>query len=439
MIFMEPTAGGTNPTSRQRDAAAEIARKKVLAAYSSDAHAVGTFSRSILSDPYKKRAYRNMGYAAGRIISNDNNTYNRPTPVTPAALKQAPVSTNVAAAAPAQKAAGEQAVNWQKYHSAWQYYYQKYYSDYYAKAANQLIENERLKHDLKDTRKERDEQVINPDRAVDPTDEEEQSIISDLKKTVRKHASRSAKKSRIHRKFIPIIAGVVAVLVILFLQYNRMIFAPIMAYVSPGNTTDTGITEIDPTITKAVGPDNRLIIPKLNVDVPVHFGIANDTDTVNAAMENGVAQFAIPGASAMPGQIGNLVITGHSAGDIYSNNQYKFIFSGLERLSNGDLVYIDYGGTRYTYSVTKQEVVEPDNVGALVYDTDKPVLTLITCTPLGTSRYRLLVTAEQINPSPTGATQESPYIDEGEKNESVMPQNEPTFFERIWNWLTGNS
>ena len=173
MIFMEPIAGGTNPTSRQRDAAAEIARKKVLAAYSSDAHAVGTFSRSILSDPYKKRAYRNMGYAAGRIISNDNNTYNRPTPVTPAALKQAPISTNVAAAAPAQKAAGEQAVNWQKYHSAWQYYYQKYYSDYYAKAANQLIENERLKHDLKDTRKERDEQVINPDRAVDPTDEED--------------------------------------------------------------------------------------------------------------------------------------------------------------------------------------------------------------------------------------------------------------------------
>lgn len=433
---MEPTASGTSQSSRQKNAAAEIARQKVLAAYSPDAHAVGTFSRSILSDPYKRRAYRNLGYTARRLSAPTTNT---PIPRTPAAYKQAPIQTAAIQQKP-QNNPSDQGVNWQKYHSAWQYYYQKYYSEYYAKAANQMIENERLKNNvnnLKDARKEHDEEIINPDAGpTNPTDEEEQDIISSLKTTVRKHAQKSAKKSRIHRKFIPIIAGVAAVLFILFLQYNRMIFAPIMAYVSPGNTSDTGITEIDPTITKAVGPDNRLMIPKLNVDVPVHFGISNDTDTINAAMEEGVAQFSIPGASAMPGQIGNLVITGHSAGDIYSNNQYKFIFSGLERLSNGDLIYIDYGGTRYTYSVTKQEVVEPDNVAALVYATDKPVLTLITCTPLGTSRYRLLVTAEQISPAPSGATQEI-HTDEGETTDNVMPQNEPTFFERIWNWLTG--
>jgi sortase A len=142
----------------------------------------------------------------------------------------------------------------------------------------------------------------------------------------------------------------------------------------------------------------------------------------------------------MPGEIGNLVITGHSAGDIYSNNQYKFIFSGLERLGAGDLVYIDYKGTRYTYSVTKKETVEPSDVAALVYETTKPMLTLITCTPLGTSRYRLLVTAEQVNPAPSGATQ-AETIDDGSTNTTTesMPENEPTFFERIWRWLTGQS
>lgn len=45
-------------------------------------------------------------------------------------------------------------------------------------------------------------------------------------------------------------------------------------------------------------------------------------------MNQGVAQFSIPGANALPGQIGNLAISGHSAGDIYSSNPYKFIFSG---------------------------------------------------------------------------------------------------------------
>ena len=68
------------------------------------------------------------------------------------------------------------------------------------------------------------------------------------------------------------------------------------------------------------------------------------------------------------------------------------------------------------------------------------MLTLITCTPLGTSRYRLLVTAEQINPVPSGAVQSDEIVDDNTENQDgeMMPQNEPTFFERIWNWLTGN-
>ncbi len=438
---MEPSAGGTNINSRQKDAAAAIARKKVLAAYSSDTHKVGSFSRNMLSDSYRKRVYRNFGHATNRVISSDNSIKNYPNsqPVV-SSYKQAPISTSTVNHQFNQNTQNDQTtLNWQKYHSAWQYYYQKYYSDYYAKAANQLIENERLRNSLSSPSANQSN-TINPDRAVNPTDEEEKNIISTLRQTIRERASKEVRKTKKFHKYTPIIAGVAVVLLILFMQYNRMIFAPLMAYVSPGNTTDTGITALDPTITKAVGPDNRLMIPKLNVDVPVHFGIANDTDTINAAMENGVAHFSIPGASALPGQIGNLVISGHSAGDIYSNNQYKFIFSGLERLSNGDLIYIDYGGTRYTYSVSKQEVVEPDNVGALVYDTDKPVLTLITCTPLGTSRYRLLITAEQINPVPSGETQkETPYTDDNNTPYSTMPQNEPTFFENIWNWLTGQN
>ena len=127
-----------------------------------------------------------------------------------------------------------------------------------------------------------------------------------------------------------------------------------MAYIVPdtGSVT-TGLEAVDPTVNQTVSPDPRLIIPKLNVDVPVAFGI--DIDEVMSAMNYGVAQYSIPGANALPGQIGNLVITGHSAGDIYSSNPYKFIFSGLERLEVGDLIYVNYESTRYTYQVTKQD------------------------------------------------------------------------------------
>ena len=108
----------------------------------------------------------------------------------------------------------------------------------------------------------------------------------------------------------------------------------------------------------------------------------------------------------------------------------------MERLENGDLIYMNYNSVRYTYQVTKKEVVEPSDVDALIVQTDKPIITLVTCTPLGTSRYRLLVTGEQISPSFDNADVAS------EVSESVvggdMPSNEPSFFERIWNFLTGN-
>lgn len=398
---MDQKPGGQLGTEQSRRTATELARKKLLAAYNSEAKQDA------------RAGIRGLGKTARKIYSGS--------------YKDTPISMNVAK----QK---DTAPDWKKYHSAWQDYYQKYYSNYYSKAAKSYLENEKLKIERGNKTA-----LENPQLATNPTDEEEQGIIATLRSTVRKRALKSAEKSKRFRKFIPLFAGSLVVLLILFLQYNRLIFAPIMAYVSPGNSTDSGISAIDPTISTAVSGDNRLIIPKLNVDVPVNFGISNDTNTINMAMENGVAQFSIPGASAMPGQIGNLVITGHSAGDIYSNNQYKFIFSGLERLNAGDLVYIDYQGTRYTYSVTKKETVEPTNVAALVYETNKPMLTLITCTPLGTSRYRLLVTAEQVNPVPSGASQEQ--IDDGTDNSQneQMPENEPTFFERIWRWLTGQS
>ena len=209
-----------------------------------------------------------------------------------------------------------------------------------------------------------------------------------------------------------------------------------MAYVSPGNAPASEIEAIDPTITKPVSSEPRLIIPKLNIDVPINFDI--NVSDIMEAMNHGVAHFRISGASAYPGEIGNFIITGHSAGDVYSSNPYKYIFSGLERLEDGDLIYVNYNSVRYTYKVIKKEVVEPSDVAALVVQTDKPLITLVTCTPLGTSRYRLLVTGEQIAPSSEDAEyasidEETPVIDSGME----LPANEPSFFERIWNFLTG--
>lgn len=399
---MNPDTGGQYSDERQRQTAAEIARKKVLSAYSSSS----VFASQV------QNQQNQQAQTANTQPTGDTNTY-----------KNASINTAVSNQ------------DLQKYHSAWQSYYQKYYNDYYAKAAKQYIETEKLKAE----RARSDQNRLDADQLA-PSATDNEIVTRTLRETIQQKADGRFKIKKKHRKLIPALAGIFVVLFVLFLQYNRLVFAPIMAYIAPGNVTDEGIAAIDPTVNTTVSDTNKLIITKLNIDVPVHFGISNDTHTVNKAMENGVAHFMVPGASAYPGQIGNTVITGHSAGDIYSSNQYKFIFSGLERLVEGDLIYIDYNKVRYTYRMTGRKTVEPNDVASLKYDGDKAMLTLVTCWPLGTSRYRLLIFAEQISPTVesgnTGESQNQNQTPAEDSNE--MPKNENTFFENVWNGLTGN-
>lgn len=378
---MDSDNGGQSSSDLQRQAAAQIARRKVLAAY--------------LEAAKKQQAAAQAGTTAQPGQH----------------LKDTPVQSKI------------NSESWRRYHTAWQDYYQKYYSNYYSNAAREYIAKEKLR----EAREKAEEEEI---AAHQNTPE------SELKLKIRKKATDNAKKSRRVRKFIPIFAGLAVALTILFLQYNRLIFAPIMAYVSPGNAPASQIEALDPTITQTISADPRLIIPKLNIDVPIRFGVP--LSGVMSAMNNGVAHYRINGASAYPGQNGNFIITGHSAGDVYSSNPYKYIFSGLERLEDGDLIYVNYNSVRYTYKVNKKQVVEPSNVAALVMGNDKKLITLVTCTPLGTSRYRLLVTGEQISPNndsdqPGPDVPSEPIIDDNVE----LPSNEPSFFEGIWNWLTG--
>lgn len=401
---MDDTPGGQNSSDLQRQAAARLARQKVLAAYAEKAK---TRQAGDVNLTDKKSAYK--------APNSDH-------------MKSEPINTRL------------NSESWKRYHTAWQDYYQKYYSEYYSNAARQYIAKEQLKAAREQA--EDEELAYALAKAGGKSSGKAGLKLDDLnsgdgmlRKLIRRKATDNAKKSRRMRRFVPLIAGLTVMLLILFLQYNRLIFAPIMAYVSPGNAPASEIDALDPTITQTVSAEPRLIIPKLNIDVPINFDVP--ISNVYDAMMNGVAHYRIAGASAFPGEIGNFVITGHSAGDVYSSNPYKYIFSGLERLDNGDLIYVNYNSVRYTYQVVKKDVVEPTNVSALTATTDKPIITLVTCTPLGTSRYRLLVTGEQISPSYDEADKATEVTDEVVVDNTELPSNEPSFFERIWNFLTG--
>lgn len=319
---------------------------------------------------------------------------------------------------------------WGEYHSAWQNYYQKYYEAYYT-------------HQEAERAKQQPKQQVTPVEpqaafggstapvAVPPTEDVTQNqAMEELRQKLLGKVKQRAEKVRKSRHFMPIAVALGVMLLFVFIQYNRVFIATVNAYVSPGSIDPQNII-VNPGQEGVVGEESRLIIPKINVDVPVVYGIGPDHTSQMKAMESGVAHFAIPGASSRPGQVGNTVLSGHSSNDLFDSGDYKFIFAQLEKLVEGDTIYTNYEGKRYTYAVTKREVVKPTEVNKLVYPTDKPILTLITCTPLGTSLNRLLVTAEQISPSPADATP-APSTGADDSTNAAMPGNSATLLERLF-------
>lgn len=302
---------------------------------------------------------------------------------------------------------------WQQYHSAWQKYYQMYYERYYANHLNtQQSPSQRP-------------QTSTPEAA--DTLSPQQQAIRDLRSKIRNTVNNSAKKVRNSRHFIPALAGTMVMLAFVFLQYNRVILGTVAAYTSPGNIEPQNII-VDPSIDTKVSAEPKIIIPKINVDAPVVYGAAPDVQSQRKAMEKGVAHFAVSGASALPGQAGNVVLAGHSSNDAFAAGGYKFIFAQNEKLQKDDVIYLNYEGKRYTYKITGSEVVKPNEVSKIQTGTQKPMLTLVSCVPVGTADKRLLVYADQISPDPNTASAAA----ENNATGQIPGNPSPTVLERIF-------
>ncbi len=257
----------------------------------------------------------------------------------------------------------------------------------------------------------------------------EQEAMYELRNDLIGKVQQQASKVRKSKHFWPVMAAAAVMLVFLFLQYNRVLFANVAAYVRPSSVNQANII-VDPNDTSTITKDDRLIIPSISVDVPIIWGAnAADANSLNAAMDKGVVWFNVQQAHSRPGENGNFVVSGHSSNDWMDQGDYKFVFAPLEQMKVGDTFYVNYQEKRYVYRVSHTKVVRPTDVDALQTDNSKPMITLITCTPLGTAIDRLLVFADQISPDP--ATASTPVADTN-STAGQMPENSPTFLERVF-------
>jgi LPXTG-site transpeptidase (sortase) family protein len=136
--------------------------------------------------------------------------------------------------------------------------------------------------------------------------------------------------------------------------------------------------------------DFSISIPKLNISVPVVANVDGyNKEEYFKALENGVAHLQ---GSKFPGEGGNIIIFGHSSYYSDKSGDYKKIFKNLADLKTGDIVETQFNHQKYLYKVYQKEIVDPES-SKFLDQTKKEQLTLITCVPPGTTKYRLIVLA----------------------------------------------
>jgi len=102
--------------------------------------------------------------------------------------------------------------------------------------------------------------------------------------------------------------------------------------------------------------------------------------------------------TALPGQLGNVVIFGHSVlPQFFNPENYLTIFSTLYRLQEGNEIWLHFDNVDYRYLVEDLFEVPASDLSVLEQRYDMRMLTLITCSPPGTYLRRLVVRARLID------------------------------------------
>lgn len=138
---------------------------------------------------------------------------------------------------------------------------------------------------------------------------------------------------------------------------------------------------------KEIPKDNRLVIPSIGVDIAI----------VEGKTENALNKGAwrIPG-TGKPG-VSNMVLAGHRMSYGFSPDEVrsKLSFYHLDKLKEGEYVLIYWQGKEYSYVVTETKIVKPTQL-EIEAPTKEHILTLYTCTPIGTSDQRLVKIAKPV-------------------------------------------
>jgi LPXTG-site transpeptidase (sortase) family protein len=149
-------------------------------------------------------------------------------------------------------------------------------------------------------------------------------------------------------------------------------------------------------------PTKRLIIPAINLDVPLIQSAVKPYEDFSAGdfdveLENGVVKYP---TTPNPGDGGNAFFFGHTSQEYWKHNRYGTVFRNIPQLVQGDSIQVVREGTLYEYKVVSTEIVLPKQVNASYEkyaSLGKEYITLMGCYPIGRSDKRMMIFAERVN------------------------------------------
>lgn len=164
--------------------------------------------------------------------------------------------------------------------------------------------------------------------------------------------------------------------------------------VFPYNTKLTNNGQLVSTVTlshlpvaenKPVPKENRLIIPSIGVDMLILEG-ANEK-----VLDRG-GIWRIP-TSSNPSQGSNTVLSGHRWQYLPPSSRTLYL---LDKVQVGEPIIVYWNGQEYDYRVARREVVDPTRTD-IQNATTNPQLTIFTCTPLFSTKQRLVLYGDLIS------------------------------------------
>jgi sortase A len=219
--------------------------------------------------------------------------------------------------------------------------------------------------------------------------------------------------------------GCLAIIIFLFGFFNEVIIAP---FIQPSRNVSVPVIIGENTVAPTSTPE--VIIPKINVEIPVDYNVdTTNENVIENDLEEGVIHFP---TTVDPGQLGNAAFFGHSSNNIFNPGQYKFAFVLLHTLVDGDTFYLTYNHTLYVYKVISHFVVSPNDTAVLgSVPGQTATATLITCDPPGTSINRLIVIGQQISPSISTDVTAAPALSPTSISKTSLPGNGPSLWSRF--------